>query len=57
MTDCYAFQGLALYLHPGDLEMLPYFAKHEAPISKNITGLSYVTQVLPLRCMSYKGSP
>lgn len=53
VASCYAFPTLTFYLHPGDFEMLQYFANHSI-ISRNVKSLVYFTDMLPEKRLSFK---
>lgn len=53
VADCYAFQQLTFYLHTGDFDMLRYFASHDI-FAKNVRSLIYITDILPLRRLSFR---
>lgn len=53
VADCYAFQQLKFYLHPGDFDMLRYFADHDI-FAKNVRSLVYITDILPPKRVSFR---
>lgn len=53
VADCYAFQDLTFYLHPGDFDMLRYFANHDI-FAKNVRSLVYITDMLPAKRVSFR---
>lgn len=53
VAGCYAFPQLTFYLHPGDFDMLRYFANHDI-FAKNVRSLVYITDILRPKRVSFR---